>query len=516
MIAPPVHQTHAVARNRCSPPALDCTTVLPDAGSPRFHIPDLVKESEVVADVAIEPNDNHSVVLFTCAAEMLAEANTVQKAKELMSLALTAADWARRKNLGKEAELHCRKYALEAERKLGQLLKTTVRAKGGQPHQKSYKSTGNTTSPVEPTLANLGISKRESSRAQALAKLSEKEFAALLNGARIKRPAKRKRSAFGYRVVELPVKDITFSEDLRNFKRNADLKTGVVPGERLSGEYVRLGTAPIVVWLRLDGRKVIITGRHRLDLAIRMGEYTIPAHIVREEDGFTLADALKFDAESNIRDGHGAVEDYAHYFKNSPSLTEADAKDQGLFCRAKGRDGWSLGKMTCENVYALWQAGKIDERQAVAIATTAPGEVALQSFGVRIALEGEKPEVVAESMRAKAADAVSRNCPKAAQSDFFADTGLDEQYKAEGRFVSKAKATLQDQIIGRKAILRKFDQTTNTGSVTAERTWLEQELSKFEFDLRRWNDWRSHPDLKAKFKGEITNQPDDGKVALAA
>ena len=319
-----------------------------------------------------------------------------------------------------------------------------------------------------------------------------------------------------YRVHDFPISKIIRSSEVPNFKIGADPLTGIVPGQELHGEFITIGAAPLVIWLRRNGIFELITGRHRLDLAKRRGKIAIAVHIAREDQGFTAADAKRFDAHSNIRDGQGTTEDYAHYFKNSPSLTEADAKDQGLFCRAKGRDGWSLGKMTCENVYALWQAGKIDERQAVAIATTAPGEVALQSFGVRIALEGEKPEVVAESMRAKAADAVSRNCPKAAQSDFFADTGLDEQYKAEGRFVSKAKATLQDQIIGRKAILRKFDQTTNTGSVTAERTWLEQELSKFEFDLRRWNDWRSHPDLKAKFKGEITNQPDDGKVALAA
>ena len=52
---------------------------------------------------------------------MLAEADTIQKAKELKSLALTAAEWAKRKNMGEEAIQHCRSYALEAERKMGQL-----------------------------------------------------------------------------------------------------------------------------------------------------------------------------------------------------------------------------------------------------------------------------------------------------------------------------------------------------------------------------------------------------------
>jgi len=54
-------------------------------------------------------------------------------------------------------------YALRAEIKMGELLAATERAKGGQPHQK--KPTGNRAPPVEPTLAELGITKRESAQA---------------------------------------------------------------------------------------------------------------------------------------------------------------------------------------------------------------------------------------------------------------------------------------------------------------------------------------------------------------
>lgn len=45
----------------------------------------------------------NSLVIFTKAARMLAEANTIQKAKDLKNLALTAADWARRKDMGKRS-----------------------------------------------------------------------------------------------------------------------------------------------------------------------------------------------------------------------------------------------------------------------------------------------------------------------------------------------------------------------------------------------------------------------------
>ena len=110
-------------------------------------------------------NESNSVVIFTKAALMLAEADTIQKAKELKSLALTAADWAKRHKMGEAAIQHCRSYALEAERKMGEMLMATKdkRAKGaatpgvgkrgvhGEPHCED-----------EPTLANGENSQKKS------------------------------------------------------------------------------------------------------------------------------------------------------------------------------------------------------------------------------------------------------------------------------------------------------------------------------------------------------------------
>jgi len=121
-----------------------------------------------------------SVAIFTRAAQMLAEADTIQKTKELKDLALTARDWAIRKGLGEEAVRYAQSYALMAERKMGEMLKATERAKGGQPYQ---KSTGNTSEPVrQPTLADLGLTKKESSRAQFIADLPEDVFEEIESG----------------------------------------------------------------------------------------------------------------------------------------------------------------------------------------------------------------------------------------------------------------------------------------------------------------------------------------------
>ena len=60
----------------------------------------------------------------------------------------------------------------------------------------------------------------------------------------------------------------------------------------------------------------VITGRHRLDLARRTGEATIPAQVVREADGFTAEQARMFDVEQNIKDEKGTIRDYVRYFKS--------------------------------------------------------------------------------------------------------------------------------------------------------------------------------------------------------
>lgn len=57
------------------------------------------------------------------------------------------------------------------------MLRETDRAKGGNP-----KLTGNVRLPVEPTLEQIGLSKRESSEAQKLAALPAERFEALKAG----------------------------------------------------------------------------------------------------------------------------------------------------------------------------------------------------------------------------------------------------------------------------------------------------------------------------------------------
>jgi N6-adenosine-specific RNA methylase IME4 len=140
-----------------------------------------------------------SLIIFTKAEQMLAEADTIQKAKELKDLALTAADWAKRKNMGEQAIQHCRSYALRAEVKLGEMLLAgeesgEVATTGHPPtgEKKKRVSTGNA---LPATAADLGLSRKQKAEAKALASLPKMEQEAVADGTKTKAQARREAKA---------------------------------------------------------------------------------------------------------------------------------------------------------------------------------------------------------------------------------------------------------------------------------------------------------------------------------
>jgi len=127
-----------------------------------------------------------SLIFLSRAEEMLVKASTIQEIKEFKDIALTAKDWAERKGLGENVVREANSLVLQAERKLGKMLKETERAKGTKGQLKGKDvSGGHSMIPPEddtPTLAELGITKRESSEAQLLADIEEEEFEKLKEG----------------------------------------------------------------------------------------------------------------------------------------------------------------------------------------------------------------------------------------------------------------------------------------------------------------------------------------------
>ena len=139
----------------------------------------------------------------------------------------------------------------------------------------------------------------------------------------------------GKQVVEVLISDLTISEDVPQFKDGADSEGVVDP---LGGTFDRAGVAPIQIWLREDGRKEVISGRHRLDLAKRSGETTIPAQYHLESEGFGVEPKpAMLDALLNIREGQGTVKDYVGVHPSNRNLTEEEADAEGILARPTGR-----------------------------------------------------------------------------------------------------------------------------------------------------------------------------------
>jgi len=242
---------------------------------------------------------------------------------------------------------------------------------------------------------------------------------------------------------EIELSRITLSEEVPNFKEMAD-KRGIIE-PLLAEEYVKVGISPIVLWERFDGTLEIITGRHRLDLAQRLGLPTILSQIVREADGFTAAMAGSFDAESNIRDGQGSVRDYAAYFKNR-GLTVQEASRRGLLDRHKGRSGFAIGRYAADGLYSLYRNNKISEAKASAIAAASLGDERLQGLGISKSKKLSADEL--GNFIALARQQVTTT--EGVQSDMF---GFDDTLIREGEKVAKAVSAKKAELLQERQAL---------------------------------------------------------------
>ncbi|HEU4343701.1 MAG TPA: DEAD/DEAH box helicase family protein [Candidatus Binatia bacterium] len=310
-------------------------------------------------------------------------------------------------------------------------------------------------------------------------------------------------------VANVPMGRVIYSHGaVPNFKAGADVETGVVPGKELSGKFQRLGVAPIVLWEPANpeqyglkpGEYAIVTGRHRVDLARRTGEADIPAQVVREADGWTRERVMSFDAFSNIRDEQGTTEDYADFFRHAQNITEAEAREAGLFGRAKGRTGWDIGRNASEDLFAIYKAGKISDAQAAAIARTAPGNAILQDVGIRAALDGESPATAAEAMESAKAKALETG--NLDQADFFANTSLAEGWKAEAKKVIAVRKGIEDEIKAIKNAANNPTAAAKHGVDVKDPEGVRKKIAELQAELTRWDKWREHPDLVAQIRGE--------------
>ena len=310
--------------------------------------------------------------------------------------------------------------------------------------------------------------------------------------------------AAGIPVTEVPVANVRISGEVQQFKADADPLTGVVEPLR-AAEYERLGTAPIVVWERTDGSMEVITGRHRLDLARRLGLETIPAQVVREDSGFTAEQARTFDAEANIRDGQGTIDDYLTYFEEA-KLTPEQASERGLLSRDKGRTAYSIAHYGTEELITLYRNRRISAAKAATIAEAAPGEADIQRAAMAKARTMTVDELsnFATLLRQRTVQQEAHNI------DLFGD---DDTAMVESEQMAREASRIAAELGTELATLRQAVRmaTDDRRAQIAQRYGFDpgdtaamaERVDTLRGELEGWREWYSNPQLFREVRQNI-------------
>jgi N6-adenosine-specific RNA methylase IME4 len=145
-----------------------------------FAAPDAASVAAASRAAADGPEQG-ALVKLGDATRLLAEVHDATSAKQVMDVAAAAEIYARKQKLGEDAVRYATGIKLEAERKLGQYLRSTERAPAGRP-KKIGSAPELISAPTPPTLADLGIPKKLASEAQRLAAIPDELFEPVRRG----------------------------------------------------------------------------------------------------------------------------------------------------------------------------------------------------------------------------------------------------------------------------------------------------------------------------------------------
>lgn len=296
-------------------------------------------------------------------------------------------------------------------------------------------------------------------------------------------------------IIESPLSELSLSEEVPQFKSGANEK-GVV--EPLGGKFDRTGVSPIQVWVRKDGRKEVISGRHRTELAQRSGEQTIPAQYHYEENGFDKYQAAALDAILNVREGQGKVKDYVDFIKHT-GLTEAEANEQGILARATGKRAYTIASQGSDTLIAAHRNNGITDEAAVRISKAAPNDEALQAVGIK-AIDDGKTIAVAENM-VKAVKSFG-NDQQQGSGDLF---GFDDSAMIEAENLAKAaskrQAEIQRSLSAIQGAAKRPDLAKKEGVNVKDPKAVNQRIEQLKEEKRQWDNWHTNPKLVDELTG---------------
>lgn len=296
-------------------------------------------------------------------------------------------------------------------------------------------------------------------------------------------------------VRRIKVEDIKVDPDKFQFKKNTD-KRGVQ--KDLEGEWNELAAGVTVGWQNKAGDIYIANGHHRLAAAQKRGVESLNMQILKETDGFTVQDARKMAAESNILEGKGTIFDHAAFFREGGYSPEI-ASVRGV----KGR-GFNIGTKSTDNAYAQFTSGNISPENIEAIVNVSPNNEKLQLVGIKHALDNPKasPDEVANFMRAMS---VNRPASTASQQgDMFGD-GLDDAIRdAEemGKLASGHIKSIDNDLSALRSLKWSDVLEKKFGIKRGDAAGSEKIIQDLKVEKELWESWHTNPDLVKQLRQE--------------
>jgi hypothetical protein len=316
----------------------------------------------------------------------------------------------------------------------------------------------------------------------------------------------------GVPVVKAPVNELKLSQDVPQFKAEANAEGVVKP---LKGTFADYGVAPIQLWRRLDGSLEIISGRHRWDLAKRSGRQTIDAQIFDEAAGFDRKKAATMDAEINIRDGQGTVADYVNYFQGA-QLSKEEADARGL-TRGKGEEAIEIATNGSPELIAAHRAKQISDDLAATAAAEAPKDSRIQAVAIKAAQNKSAAEAL-NLMRA-----VQVIAPKPAEGGMADMFGFDESAMLEAQEMAKIATQKQREVGQRLSAITGASKNPKLAAAEGIDIKDPEAVKRRIADLQQlkaaWNNWTTNSDLVGEIRAamkpaEAVEQP-QGKTEAA-
>ena len=290
--------------------------------------------------------------------------------------------------------------------------------------------------------------------------------------------------------IELPeevdVESLAVDPERFQFKENKDVKGVVTP---LEGEFDQQVARPLFVWEDKDGKRFVVEGHHRLDLAKRSGTKKVLAYVHKESDGKSAEWARRRGVLMNIQDNKGSVKDFAEFFRND-DITYDEAKQRGLFRKGEnGETGFIIGKYSGDTLYSAFKNGDITPEKAAVIADAARGDDGLEVAGLQKA-SGMSKEHLAEYMR------LLKRLPReqSEQGDLF---GFDDSAIQEADKVSalalKHQKKLRDIINAGKGAIKRPEAAKGVGVSGGKNS--AKLLADAQKELLRYEHYYTDPEI---------------------